>query len=123
MARRALAGLGVVLTTAYFVVALRRLCQGITTGEALSDVASDEPAYDMKIDENPEAAATSVRYIYDSLTTPKITYQVEAATGARTVLKRTPAPGYDPALYVTERVWAPARDGARGHHRIQVTAR
>ncbi|MBA2559815.1 MAG: NADH-quinone oxidoreductase subunit M, partial [Propionibacteriales bacterium] len=37
-----LAGLGVVLTTAYFVVALRRLCQGVTTGDPLSDVAADE---------------------------------------------------------------------------------
>jgi oligopeptidase B len=78
-----------------------------------SDVASDEPAYAMTLDANPEASATSVRYVYDSLTTPKITYEVNAATGARTVLKRTPAPTYDASQYVTERVWAPARDGTR----------
>ena len=29
------------------------------------------------------------------------------------VLKRTPAPNYDPSQYVTERVWATARDGTR----------
>jgi oligopeptidase B len=29
------------------------------------------------------------------------------------VLKVSPVPGYDPAKYVTERVWAPARDGTR----------
>ena len=34
-------------------------------------------------------------------------------TGARTVLKRTPAPNYDPSQYVTERVWATARDGTK----------
>jgi len=78
-----------------------------------SDVASDEPAYAMALDANPEVGETKVRYVYDSLTTPRITYEVHAGTGARTVLKRTPAPTYDPALYVTERVWAPARDGTR----------
>ena len=77
------------------------------------DVASDEPAYAMTLGNNPESSATSVRYVYDSLTTPRITYEVDSTTGARTVLKRTPAPNYDPSLYVTERLWAPARDGTR----------
>ncbi len=77
------------------------------------DVASDEPAYAMTIEANPEVASTRLRYTYDSLTTPEITYEVDARSGGRTVLKRTPAPGYDPALYITERVWAPARDGTR----------
>ena len=67
----------------------------------------------MSLDDNREVAATSLRYTYDSLTTPKITYQVDSRTGARTVLKRTPAPNYNPANYVTERVWATARDGTR----------
>ncbi|MEZ4464524.1 MAG: prolyl oligopeptidase family serine peptidase [bacterium] len=36
------------------------------------------------------------------------------ATGARTLLKRDEVlGGFDPANYVVERVWAPARDGAR----------
>ena len=78
-----------------------------------SEVAADERAYAMALDANREVSASSVRYTYDSLTTPKVTYEVDAASGARTMLKRTPAPGYDPALYVTERVWAPARDGTR----------
>ena len=78
-----------------------------------SEVAADELSYAMALDANREVSASSVRYTYDSLTTPKVTYEVDAASGARTMLKRTPAPGYDPALYVTERVWAPARDGTR----------
>jgi oligopeptidase B len=78
-----------------------------------SDVASDEPAYGMSLGDNYEVDTTKLRYTYDSLTTPRITYEVDATTGARTVLKRTPAPNYDPAQYVTERVWAPARDGAK----------
>ena len=78
-----------------------------------SDVASDEPAYAMAIDDNREASSTKLRYNYNSLTTPKIIYEVDAKTGARTVLKRTPAPNYDPSQYVTERVWATAWDGTR----------
>ncbi|HEU5285328.1 MAG TPA: S9 family peptidase [Sphingomicrobium sp.] len=76
-------------------------------------VGSDEPAYTMSLDDNREVASTRLRYTYDSLTTPKITYEVDSRTGARTVLKRTPSPNYDPADYVTERLWAPARDGTR----------
>jgi oligopeptidase B len=78
-----------------------------------SDVASDEPAYAMGIDANYEVDSTKLRYTYDSLTTPTITYEVDSRTGQRTVLKRNPAPGYDPSQYVTERVWAPARDGTK----------
>jgi oligopeptidase B len=78
-----------------------------------SDVASDEPAYAMEIGNNPEVSSTKLRYTYDSLTMPEITYEVDAASGKRTVLKHTPAPNYDPTQYVTERVWAPARDGTR----------
>jgi oligopeptidase B len=78
-----------------------------------SDVASDEPAYAMSIDANPEVASTKLRYTYDSLTTPTITYEVDSKTGERTVLKRNPAPNYDASQYVTERVWAKARDGTK----------
>ncbi|MBA2636376.1 MAG: S9 family peptidase, partial [Sphingomonas sp.] len=76
-------------------------------------VASDEPAYAMGLGANREVDTTLLRYRYDSLTTPMILYQVDASTGQRTVLKKTPAPNYDPANYVTERVWATARDGTR----------
>jgi oligopeptidase B len=34
-------------------------------------------------------------------------------TGKRTLLKQQPVPGYDPAQYTSERVWALARDGTR----------
>lgn len=36
------AGIGAVLTTAYFVVAVRQVCQGATTADALTDVEPDE---------------------------------------------------------------------------------
>ena len=85
----------------------------LTDAGKSSFVTADEPAYEMGLAVNREVDAAAVRYTYNSLTTPTITYMVNAATGERSVLKRTPSPNYDPANYVTERVWAPARDGTR----------
>ncbi len=85
----------------------------LTNDGKSSDVASDEPAYAMSIGANPEVTSTKLRYTYDSLTTPTITYEVDAKTGERTVLKRNPAPNYDASQYITERVWATARDGTK----------
>jgi oligopeptidase B len=85
----------------------------LANGGKSSFVASDEPAYAMAIDVNREAGSQWLRYRYDSLTTPSSVYEVNAATGERRLLKQTPAPGYDPKNYVTERVWATARDGTR----------
>ncbi|MGI8704437.1 MAG: hypothetical protein ACR2JJ_01325 [Sphingomicrobium sp.] len=83
----------------------------LTNSGTSSEVASDEPAYAMALSTNLESNTTKLRYVYDSLTTPRIWYEVDAGTGERTLLKRTPAPNYDPSNYVTERVWASARDG------------
>ncbi|MFC3713796.1 S9 family peptidase [Sphingoaurantiacus capsulatus] len=76
-------------------------------------VTADEPAYRMMLDVNEEPATPWVRYTYASLVTPTTTYEVNAKTGERRVLKVAPVPGYDPANYVTERVWATARDGVK----------
>lgn len=77
-------------------------------------VKADEPAYQMSLSINAEPAKTDwVRYSYASLVTPTTTYEVNAKTGERRTLKVAPVPGYDPANYVTERVWAPARDGTK----------
>src|SRR5687768_16157238 len=46
-----------------------------------NEVDSDEPAYTMSLGDNREVASTKVRYTYDSLTTPKITYEVDSSTG------------------------------------------
>ncbi|MBB4154005.1 oligopeptidase B [Sphingomonas jinjuensis] len=76
-------------------------------------VKADEPAYRMALSVNEEPGTPWVRYTYGSLVTPTTTYEVNATTGERRTLKVTPVPGYDPASYVTERVWATARDGTR----------
>ena len=76
-------------------------------------VKADEPAYLMALDTNTEVDTPWVRYTYGSLATPTTTTEINARTGERRVLKVAPVPGYDPANYVTERVWATARDGTK----------
>nr|WP_236621823.1 S9 family peptidase [Luteimonas huabeiensis] len=76
-------------------------------------VAADEPAYSMGLSVNAEPDTRWLRYTYTSLTTPATTYEVNIDSGERRQLKQQPVIGYDPAQYVTERVWSQARDGTR----------
>ncbi|MFC3815107.1 S9 family peptidase [Lysobacter sp. GCM10012299] len=76
-------------------------------------VKADEPAYAMGLSVNSEHDTPWLRYSYTSLTTPGTTYEVNVDTGERKLLKRDPVLGYDPEKYVTERVWATARDGVK----------
>lgn len=75
-------------------------------------VKSDEPAYTMGLSVNAMPNTPWVRYTYTSLTTPTTTYEINVETGERRQLKQDPVPGYDPALYATERLWVPSRDGS-----------
>jgi oligopeptidase B len=76
-------------------------------------VKADEPAYSMGLDVNSEHDTDWLRYGYTSLTTPQTTYELNTKTGERKLLKRQPVIGYDPEKYVTERLWATARDGTK----------
>jgi oligopeptidase B len=76
-------------------------------------VPASEEAYAMALGANPDPASPRVRYAYSSMVTPATTIDADLATGERTVRKVQPVLGYDPALYASARVWAPARDGKR----------
>ncbi len=77
-------------------------------------VAADESAYSMNLSSNPEPGSEWLRYTYTSLTTPATTYEVNVRTNERRLLKEQPVlGGFDRANYVTERLWATARDGTR----------
>ncbi|HRQ63998.1 MAG TPA: S9 family peptidase [Xanthomonadaceae bacterium] len=77
-------------------------------------IASDEPAYTASLGQNPEQDTTRLRYHYTSMTTPNTVYELDVVSGERVMLKRDPVLGdFDPDNYVTERVWAPARDGTK----------
>jgi oligopeptidase B len=92
---------------------LRRLRILPTQGES-KFVTADEPAYTMGFEINAEPNVKTLRYTYTSLTTPDTTYEIDVKNDERKLLKRDPVlGGYEPSNYVTERVWADARDGTR----------
>ncbi|NBD95348.1 MAG: prolyl oligopeptidase family serine peptidase [Gammaproteobacteria bacterium] len=74
----------------------------------------DEPAYTAVLGTNRDQSAGTLRFVYASLTTPKSTWELDVASGERSLLKREEVPGgYDPSEYRTRREWAVARDGER----------
>ena len=74
----------------------------------------DEPVYTASVGANPEYNTKKLRYNYTSLTTPNSTYDYDLATKDQKLLKQTEVVGgYDAKDYVTERVFATAKDGAK----------
>jgi oligopeptidase B len=82
-------------------------------GGAARFVSADESAYAMALADVGDPDTGWLRYTYNTLVTPTITYETNLKTGERRLLKQQPVPGYDAKNYVTERVWITARDGAR----------
>ncbi len=77
-------------------------------------VDADESAYSMALATNADPRTDWVRYTYTSLTTPVTTFELNVQTGERTLLKEHPVlGGFDKTNYVTERLWAVARDGTK----------
>jgi oligopeptidase B len=77
-------------------------------------ISADEADCAIALWENPEADTKLVRYTYDSLSTPRTIYDYDVKTGKNTLLKRDAVQGdFDPAHYLTELRFAPARDGVK----------
>lgn len=74
-------------------------------------VAFDEAACSVHASGNAEFETTTLRFVYQSLTTPPSTYDQDLVTGARELRKQQPVPTYDAGLYASERVMARAGDG------------
>ena len=73
-----------------------------------------EPAYVAYTASNYEFDTPVVRYHYASMTTPDSVYDYEVAGRRKTLLKQEEVlGGFDAANYRTERLYAPARDGAK----------
>ncbi len=80
----------------------------------VTPVGADDPAYVMFFDVNAEQNTEWLRYSYTSLTTPETIFELNMRTGERRQLKQEEVlGGFDSTNYVTERVWATARDGSR----------
>ncbi|WP_051349954.1 S9 family peptidase [Dyadobacter alkalitolerans] len=73
-----------------------------------------EPAYMAYASSNPEFDSQNLRYVYTSLTTPNSVYDYNMETKGKELKKRQEViGGYDPEQYVTERLYAEARDGVK----------
>lgn len=91
----------------------RILIRNLNTGED-HYVAFEEMAYAVTPDANEVFETATLRFRYSSLVTPWSTYDYDMASRNKILLKRQPVlGGYDPAEYTSERLFVPARDGAR----------
>ena len=74
----------------------------------------DEPVYDAGVGSNPEYNSTTLRYGYTSLTTPSSTYDYDLVKKDQKLMKQQEVVGgYNPKDYVTERIFATAKDGTK----------
>jgi oligopeptidase B len=91
----------------------RILVRNLKTGED-HYVAFEEPAYAVVPDANEVFDTAKLRFRYSSLVTPWSTYDYDMASRDRVLVKRQPVLGeYEPSEYTSERLFVPARDGAR----------
>jgi oligopeptidase B len=73
-----------------------------------------EPVYSADPAANPEYDTSLFRYTYQSLTAPPSVYDYDMRAHTPVLLKQQEVlGGYDPSQYVSERLWATARDGVK----------
>jgi oligopeptidase B len=78
----------------------------------ITPVTFPEPSYTAGLSNNPEYDVSTLRLSYQSMVTPSTVYDYDVKTGKLTTLKTQEIPsGYDPSLYVSERLTVQARDG------------
>jgi oligopeptidase B len=83
-------------------------------GSGARYVAFPEPAYSVAPEGNEEYATGTLRFAYSSLVTPRSIIDYDLGAGRWELRKQEEIPsGYDPALYVAERIEAVSADGAR----------
>ena len=73
-----------------------------------------EPVYAASLGANAEFGATTLRYEYQSLVSPRSVIDYDMNTGRSTLMKQTDVPGgFDRTSYTSERLFATATDGTR----------
>ncbi|MCY3971424.1 MAG: prolyl oligopeptidase family serine peptidase, partial [Acidobacteria bacterium] len=76
------------------------------------DLDFGEPTYSAGLSVNPDPSSRTLRYVYQSLTTPRSVFDYDPATRERTLRKQDQVlGGFESADYRTERLWAVAADG------------
>lgn len=77
-------------------------------------ISFDEPVYAIGLSTNPEYNNKLLRYNYTSLTTPSSVYDYDVYTKKQQLMKRKEiVGGYNPKDYVSERIFATAKDGTK----------
>ena len=78
------------------------------------DIDFGESSYTASLNNNPEYNTNTVRYNYTSLTTPASVYDYNMTTKDKKLLKQQEVlGGYNTADYITERLYATAKDGTK----------
>jgi len=78
------------------------------------DLDFGEPTWSAGLGANPDPASRTVRYVYQSLTTPRSVFDYDPATREKVLRKQDQVlGGFDPANYRSERLWATAPDGVQ----------
>jgi oligopeptidase B len=73
----------------------------------------DEEAYELGLLPGYEFSATSLRFTYSSMTTPRRTFDYDMVSRSRVLRKQQEVPsGHDAGDYITKRLFAKAADGA-----------
>ncbi len=84
---------------------------GAVTGH---DLDFGEPTWSAGIGVNPDPSSGTLRYVYQSLTTPRSVFDYDPATREKTLRKQDRVlGGFDAANYRSERLWATAEDGVQ----------
>lgn len=75
----------------------------------------DEETYTASVYVNPEYDTQTIRYSYNSLTTPNSVCDYHLEDGSTEIMKEQEVLGgtFEKSNYVSERIWAPARDGEK----------
>jgi oligopeptidase B len=90
-----------------------RFVGNTAVAEPMGEIAFPEPAYSAHPHINRIFDSTAFRYAYQSLVSPSSVYEYNLRTGESALLKEVEIPGgFDRSLYASERVHAPAEDGA-----------
>ena len=77
------------------------------------DIAFEEETYDLDFATTYEFDTPLFRFRHSAMNRAETTVDYDCATRARNVVKRQEVPNFDPELYVTRLVFAPAQDGER----------
>jgi oligopeptidase B len=82
--------------------------------DASHRIEFSEPAYNASFSVNPEFNQSHLRYEYESFVTPRSVFDYNVATRESALRKQQPVlGGYDPSLYVSQRLHATASDGTK----------